>query len=206
MAGNLAAFMTTTPSGSTSWDALENDQTKDGGSWHRFLEARSQRPFTTTIETIEGGDLNHSPATKPQTQTISHPTPTASQVLQWTPEELELGMPIFPDHPLTIDLSFLDGVEDEESGIDICTTDGIDICTTEERDRQGGSATEQLQAQEREECSEGGVTLNDEEWPAFATPYFLDAQALTYKEANVVHKSRSWADVVKGNRCSPQDP
>jgi hypothetical protein len=98
---------------------------------------------------------------------------------------------------IAVHLSFLNDVEDEESG----------ICATEYRNCQGQSTTEELQAQARiliRECGEEGVP-DDEEWPTFfAALIFLDAPALTFKDGeHVVHESCSWADVVKGNECSP---
>lgn len=91
----------------------------------------------------------------------------------------------------------MDDVEDKESG----------ICATEEWKCQHGSATEELQAQARIwNAGEEGIA-NDEDRPTFSTAFsfpLLDAHAFTYKEGErVVHESRSWADVVKGNRCSP---
>ena len=68
-------------------------------------------------------------------------------------------------------------------------------------------SSEELQGQTRvliRECGEEGVP-DDEEWPTFSTAItFLDAHALTFKDGqHVVHESYSWADVVKGNPCSP---
>ena len=59
----------------------------------------------------------------------------------------------------------------------------------------------------KQECGLGNAgekgIPNNEEWPTFSTPFFLDAHALTYKDGeHVVHESHCLPDAGFGRLLS----
>lgn len=159
-----------------------------GGTMDRFREARSQRPFVTNMETV----LNHFPHQAYNTSGVT------------TDTRMGNGLTIIPQRPHSQwhYMTWRDGWRGQR-GIrairHLCNW--ISELPTGKSNRGVAGPKENLDR------------LGNAAKKAFRTmksgqiPILLDAHALNHKEGeHVVHKSHSWADVEKGNCCSPWDP